>query len=111
LIWIKCWNWAGPAVPKNPYPRQNCRNLEEAGVFPQVAWKDWRKQVAIPHDVKRHGSRWLENADHSSWLAGLMIVLALLTIFLTTRERPANPPANAVHNGLNQTTTPAKTPL
>jgi hypothetical protein len=53
----------------------------------------------------------MENADHSSWLAGLMIVLALLTIFLTTRERPADPPANAVHNGLSQTTTPAETPL
>jgi hypothetical protein len=101
----------GQRFKKNPYPRQNCRNLEEAGVFPKVALKDWRKQVAIPHDVKRHGSRWLENADHSSWLAGLMIVLALLTIFLTTRERPATPPTNAVHNGLSQTTTPAKTPL
>jgi hypothetical protein len=81
-------------------------------VFPQVALKDWRKQVAIFHDLRRQGLRGrLENADHSSWLAGLMIVLALLTIFLTTRERPIQPPVNAVHNGLNQTTTPAKTAL
>jgi hypothetical protein len=77
-------------------------------VFPQVALKDRRKQVAIFHDLRRQGSRFrLENADHSSWLAGLMIVLALLTIFLTTRERPATPP----DSGLSQTTTPAKTPL
>ena len=80
-------------------------------MFPHVVLKDWRKQVAIFHDLRRQGSRFrLENADTSSWLAGIMIILALLTIFLTTRERPVQPPVSAVQSDMTQAT-PTKAPL